>query len=171
MSRKTKLDEFKEVLAEEASRVVEDCTYSAKGNFEAARIWNNRHLMLGVPSIVMAAASGVSSIASHYYLGASLAFMVSALTALSTFLKPEKRSATYDKFGNEYLSLRNRARIFQNIQLQETDNKELLLLRLNELSEARNSLNSSGPQIPSRAFRIAKHAIEVEKQATYAVDQ
>ena len=52
-------------LIKEAERIREDTEHSAKGHFEAARIWEKCNKWLGVPATILAASAGVSAIAEY----------------------------------------------------------------------------------------------------------
>ncbi len=159
-----------EQVAREARRIEEDTLYSAKGHFSAAHVWGNLHLWLGVPAALIAGVAGVSALAefdNHGTVAAVLALTVAALTAVATFLKPEERVAQHREYGNRYNALRNRSRIFADIEVTTLD--ERLVDRLLDLSGERDELNQTAPQIPRWAFRRAKRGIETG-QATYRVD-
>jgi hypothetical protein len=155
-------------LYKEADRIEEDCVYSAKGHFESARIWGRWNLMLGIPAVILAAAAG--ALKEHADLAAGFAFASAAVTAVLTFLKPSERAAGHQKSGTLYNSLKNRARFFKEIKLGSGTTSENLRKQLQTLSEARNSLNESSPEILRPAFERARQGIEAG-EAAYRADQ
>ena len=127
------------------------------------------HYWIGIPTALIAGASGVSAFQDEPILAGVLAIIVAALASVSTFLNPQERSENFRKAGAKYGSLRNRARIYREMTLltdKTHDEKESLLL---ELTDERDELNESSPQIPTRAFKKARKRIE-EGEATYRTD-
>src|SRR5215831_11496698 len=97
---------LQDALASECSRTEEDCLYSSKGCFEAARTWHRAHLGLGIPTVIAAGIAGVSAFNDHPIAAGTLAVMVAALSSVSTFLNPSEKEHTYQSVGNRYNSLR-----------------------------------------------------------------
>jgi hypothetical protein len=160
-------------LNREARRVEEDTLYSAKGHFEAARIWSSLHLWLGIPISVLAAVAGASALSqfdNHNTVAGVLAILVSVLAAVNTFLNPNERANAHLNAGNRFNSLRNRARIFCEIDsLSQMEEKELVQ-HLKELSSERDELNQGSPQISRSAFKRARKRIE-GGEANYIADR
>jgi len=151
----------REAIGAEASRIEEDSTYSSKSHFEAARMWGAMHLWLGIPIALLAGLSGVSALSDMPVSAAVIAFVVAGLTAVMTFLNPEKRAASHQAAGNQYLALRNRSRIFKNIKLpQAADDLASATRELEAISKQREELNSASPPVPRRAFLAARMGIE-----------
>lgn len=164
--------ETKNNLIKEAQRIEEDSLYSSKGHFCAAHFWTKFHLWLGVPTAVFAAIAGASALArfdASNIVAGVLAILVAALAAVSTFLNPNEKANVHLNAGNDYNSLRNKARIFHEIEI-ETSNLPALSKKLKELNNERDDLNRNSPQIPNRAFQKARKGIE-EGEAHYAADE
>lgn len=154
----------------EAHRIEEDATYSAKGHFEAARGWNAWHYRVGVPTALAAASAGVSAISDQPALAAVLAFIVAATSAISTFLKPADRAAQHLAAGNAFKALQNDVRIFREVECQNPAiDLDETVSQLTTLNTRRNELNTQSPQIPKRAFELARQGIEAG-EAAYATD-
>jgi hypothetical protein len=162
-------DEAREALTKEARRIHEDCTYSSKGHYEAAARWDHAHLWLGIPSTILAAVSGVSALGDQKILAVATSVAVAILTALSTFLKPNERSAEHRQAGAAYLSLKNDARRFETIELQRVDPDYDASLALKVLGDRQNQLNEGSRQVPRWAFERARRGIE-QGEARHAVD-
>jgi hypothetical protein len=157
-------------MIREAARIEEDGTYSAKGHFEAARIWGWCNLALGLPAVVLGAVAGVSALKSMPIAAGVLAILGSALTAALTFLKPSDRISSHHVAGTRFSSLKNRARFFREVELpQETDPKRLTR-SLRGLAKERNELNQLSPEIPRPAFVRARRGI-VAGENVYVTDQ
>jgi len=164
----------KQNLIKEARRIEEDCLYSAKGHFVAANFWTNFHLWIGVPTAILAAIAGASALSqfdNHNIVAGILAIIVTALTAVTTFLNPNEKVNSHLNAGNKYNSLRNKARIFCEIDsCGENNSIQELTKQLKELAKQRDELNQNSPQIPGWAFKRAKKGIE-EGEANYKVDE
>ena len=159
-----------ESIQAEASRIEEDSLYSAKGHWEAAKPWENRHLWIGVPTTVCAAAAGVSALSNHPIVTGVLAVIVAVGSGLSTFLNPNERHRRHCDAGNAYKALNNHARIFRTTECVPAADLATLRAKLQELDQRRNDLNQGSPIIPRPAFEAARRGIEAG-EARHQVDQ
>lgn len=165
-------DNIKNKMINEAKRIEEDSLYSAKGHFVAANFWTNFHLWIGVPTAILAAIAGVSALSqfdNHNIIAGILAIVVTALTAVTTFLNPNEKANSHRNAGNKYISLRNKARIFCEIACCEEDSDQELAKQLKALAKQRDELNQDSPLIPTWAYKKARKGIE-EGEAKYKVD-
>lgn len=158
-------DQILEEYRKEALRIEEDSIHSAKGHYNAADRWRYCHLWIGIPNAILAAISGVSAFEGSTVLAGSLAIAVAAVAAVNTFLNPGERAATHRRCGGEYLSLRNKSRIFMNITTHIYESDERLNISFEELVTKRDDLNSTSPQIPEWAFKKAKSGIDAGEAA------
>jgi len=164
---------IKENLIKEARRIEEDSLYSATGHFVAANFWTNFHLWIGVPTSILAAVAGGSALSqfdNHNIIAGILAIVVTALTAVTTFLNPNEKANSHRNAGNKYNSLRNKARIFCEIDSCREDSDQEITKQLKELAKRRDELNQNSPQIPGWAYKKARKEIE-EGEADYKVDE
>jgi len=159
-----------ETIQQEAARIEEDALYSAKGHWEAAKPWEHRHLWLGIPTTVCAAAAGVSAFSDHPVLSGALALIVAVGSALITFVNPSERHRRHCDAGNSYKALNNQARVFRTIDCTLAADVTALAAKLRELDQRRNDLNQGSPLIPRHAFEAARRGIEAG-EATHRVDQ
>lgn len=163
----------KENLIKEARRIEEDSLYSAKGHFVAANFWTNFHLWIGVPTAILAAIAGASALSqfdNHNIIAGILAIIVTALTAVTTFLNPNEKANSHRNAGNKYNSLRNKARIFCEIDSYGEDSEQEITKQLKELAKQRDELNQNSSQIPRWAYKKARKGIE-EGETEYKVDE
>lgn len=163
---------IKEKVIKEAKRVEEDSLYSAKGHFIAASFWTNFRLWIGVPTAILSAIAGASALSqfdNHNVIAGILAITVTALTAVTTFLNPNEKANAHQSAGNKYNSLRNKARIFCEIDSCGENANQELIKRAKELTKQRDELNQKSPQIPRWAYKKARKGIE-EGEADYKVD-
>lgn len=158
----------REAIVDESKRVEEDALYSAKGHFEAARVWGGVHLSVGIPTAVLAAFASVSAFSDHAELAGAVAMLVAALSAVSTFLNPSQRTNAHHRAGNQFNSIRSRARILREINIHTMPLAELAD-SVKVLAAERDKCNQDSPIIPRFAFRRARKGIEAG-EAAYAVD-
>jgi hypothetical protein len=156
-------------IIKEAKRIEEDSLHSSKGHFCAAQFWKRFHFWVGGPTAVIAAIAGISALKDSPVLAAILAILVTALTAVLTFVNPNDNANSHLQAGNAYNSLKNDSRIFYDVEVQEGVDRIALLTSLKELNCRRSELNNNSPQIPEWAFKKARKGIE-EGEAFYKVD-
>lgn len=157
-------------LRREAERLEEDATYSSKGHFNAEDTWVRRNYWLGVPATALGAIAGATLIKSQPEWASAFMLLASLLTGLMTFLKPNERAAMHRAAAGQFLTLRNDARFFREVELLQVDRLGEMPEKLKVLSAARNELNQNSPSIPRRAFVAARKGIE-EGEASHKVDK
>ena len=150
----------------EARRIEEDSIHCAKGHYNAADRWQHVHLWIGIPNAILAGIAGVSAFEGATVAAGALAVVVAVVAAVNTFLNPGDRSSMHRRCAGEYLSLRNRSRIFVNITSRCSACDDEINLRFEELASKRDDLNATSPQIPEWAFKKAKRGIDAG-EATY----
>ena len=157
-------------LVTEAQRVEEDAEHSAKGHYNAAARWARYHLWLGLPSAVIAALGGAAALNDQPEIAVGLTLLSSALTTVLTFLKPSERSEMHKTAAGHYHALRNRTRLFREIELTDSDERNTAKGRLLALATERDDLNQSSP-MPARCdYELAKQDID-SGRARYRVDK
>jgi hypothetical protein len=153
-------ENIKKELSLEAERIEEDSIHSAKSQFEASDKWKNVNLLLGIPTAIISGIAGISILNEwSYILAGFLALIVGALTTLMTFLNPNQRANAHLNSGNNYLALRNRARIFKNISLNSKEDITALSEELKLLADERNNLNKNSLQCSRKNFETARRGI------------
>jgi hypothetical protein len=157
-------------IAKELARIEEDCIHSGKAHFCAQERWSAYHYWLGIPAVIFSSIAGFAFIQKYPEIGGAISVFVAVLTALSTFLKPHERAAAHKSSGDQYLSLRNDARVFRTIKLANAGDVQSALSGLDEYAKRRNDLNQASPQFSNRDFIKARKGIEVG-EATHAVDK
>jgi hypothetical protein len=167
---KMSVTEYQQALIREAKRIEEDSLFSAKSQFESAHLWGKVHFTIGVPAAVLAAIASASAFQSKEILAGVLGIIVTALTALATFLNPNKRADNHHAAGAKYNGLRNQARMFYEVDLKLGAPDSDLQARLRELAELRDELNHTSPQVSRWAFKRARKGIEAG-EANHVVDQ
>ena len=163
----------KKAIIDESKRTEESCLYTAKGHFVAAQFWTNFHLWIGIPTVILAAITGITAFAKfdeNNILAGILSIIVVVLTAVTTFLNPKEKANNYLVSGNNYDSLLTKTRIFWTIDCREENSEQVLTQKLKDLSEQRDKLNRESPQVPTWAYKKAKKGIE-EGEADYRIDK
>ena len=156
-------------ICTECNRIEEDSTYSYKGHYNAASLWNKVHYGVGISMTVIAAWAGVDALSSDPNLAAYLALGSATLGALQTFLGASDKAMRHKSSAGEYLALRNQTRLFREVKLSNMDASEAQE-RISQFSEERDKLNRISPAIPYYAFKKAKEGID-EGQAKYRIDK
>jgi len=158
-----------ESIVKEAKRIEEDAIFSSKAHYEASRQWSNVYLWLGVPTAIIAGVSGVSAFEEYKVVAGVTAILAAGLVSISTFLNPSEKAQAHYTAGQKFTALKNRTRIFREIEVLE--NKENSLSKnLLALSSQRDSINEVSPQIPRKAFEKARKGIE-EGESEYSIDK
>ena len=163
----------KKAIIDESKRTEESCLYTAKGNFVAAQFWTSFHLWIGIPTVILAAITGITAFSKfdeNNILAGILSIIVVVLTAVTTFLNPKEKANNYLVSGNNYDSLLTKTRIFWTIDCREENSEQVLTQKLKDLSEQRDKLNRESPQVPTWAYKKAKKGIE-EGEADYRIDK
>ena len=164
--------ETTEKIIKELKRIEEDALCSSKSHFNAAQIWANWHLWLGIPATVLSAIAGVSALSQfdyHDIVAGILAILVAGITVLITFLNPNERAEIHINAGNAYDQLRNNTRIVYEIDA-ESGVITPLTEKLKQLNNKRSELNSQFPRPSIRTFEKVRKEIE-RGEAEYTVDK
>jgi hypothetical protein len=153
----------------EADRLAEDVLWSEKQHFAMATLWRRMHLLLGIPSAIMAAMAGVSALQERPKLAAALAISSAVVTALLTFLEPDRAAERHHKSGVGYSGLRGRLRRFRTIDLTRDHVINNARERLEEFAAEKNTLMETSPHIGGISYLLARKSIEREEHK-YAAD-
>lgn len=157
-------------ISSELARIEEDCIHSGKSHFNAHERWSGYHYWLGIPAVIFSSIAGLAFFQDYPQIGGMISAIVAVLTALSTFLKPYERAASHKSSGDQFLSLRNDARVFRLIKLEHTCDAQSAVNGLDEFTKRRNELNQASPQFAKRDFNKARAGIEAG-EADHAVDR
>lgn len=163
----------KEEIIREAKRIEETLLHSSKGHFAASHFWTNFHLWIGIPMVVISAIAGASALSkldSGGTIAGMLSIFVVALSGVMTFLNPNEKASAHLKAGNNYDALMNKARMFWSIECWRSESDEVLAEKLAHLSDQKDKLNQSCPQIPRWAYKKAKKGIDAG-EGDYRVDK
>ncbi|UDF03492.1 SLATT domain-containing protein [Asticcacaulis sp. AND118] len=157
-------------IKDELYRIEEDCIHSGKSQFNAGDRWAFYHYCLGIPSVVLSSIAGAAFLKDYPELAGAMSIIVTVLTALMTFLKPSERASSHKSSGDQYLALRNDARIFREIKLDQACDAQAAIDGLDEFTKRRNELNKSSMPPARRDFIKARKGID-SGEALHAVDK
>jgi hypothetical protein len=163
-------DSLKGQIQDELLRIEEDCTHSGKSHFNAAERWNAYHFWLGLPAVILSALAGTAFFSDEPVAGGIMSAIVAVLTGVQTFLKPSERSASHKSAGDQYLGLKNDARVFREVRLQHACDEQAAIDGLDEFTKRRNEMNLSSPQFAKRDFDKARKGIDAG-EALHQVDK
>lgn len=158
------------VIQAELQRIEEDCIHSGKAHFNAGARWAKYHYFLGLPSVLLSALAGAAFFKDHGDIAGFMSATVAILTSLMTFLKPSERAAAHKGSGDQYLTLRNDARVFREIKLAHACDEQSALAGLDEFTKRRNELNQASAAFSRKDFETARAGID-QGEAAHRVDQ
>jgi hypothetical protein len=154
----------------ELLRMEEDCTHFGKAHFNASDRWTWWNYAFGIPSVALSAAAGAAFFQDYAVVAGAMSSGVTVLAALMTFLKPSEKAAEHKNFGDQYLALRNDARIFREIELTQVADDAAAISGMNGFTTSRNESNQASPQFATFDFKKAKKGIG-RGEALHAVDK
>ena len=156
-----------EKIIKETYRLEEDCIYSAKGHFESAKKWRYLYYLLMFFSILTLILS-VSNIFTNFSnLSVIFNIITGFVTVIIIFLNPQEKYISHQNSGNHFLSLRNKIRIFREIEISSLELNQKIE-KISFLSKKRDELNINSLPI---TIKNAKQQIEVDKNAIYEIDK
>lgn len=160
----------KPAIRAELERIEEDCIHSGKAHFNAGTRWASYNYFLGLPSVILSALAGTAFFNDLPEVAGVMSVVVAVLTSLMTFLKPSERASAHKGSGDQYLSLRNDARVFREIKLDHACDEQAAIAGLDEFTKRRNELNQASAQVAPRDFKMARAGID-QGEAAHRVDQ
>ncbi|MFJ8590951.1 SLATT domain-containing protein [Streptomyces sp. NPDC093598] len=158
-------------IADELRRLEESAMYSAQMQFETAKHWRSVHLMMGIPTSLLAAVAGTTALVeSTGRIAAGILALVSAgLGAIMTTVNAPQRMTHATTCANAYLEVQTAARQTRTVDLPGLPVHEARAV-LAELTARRDEQNRAADPPSRRAYRRAQANIEHGGQ-TYAVDR
>lgn len=154
----------------ELQRIEEDCIHSGKAHFNAGDRWARYNYWIGLPSVVLSALAGTAFFGDHGEIAGLMSSVVAILAALATFLKPSERAAAHKSSGDQYLTLRNDARVFREIKLKFACDEQAAIASLDEFTKRRNELNQASAQVSRKDFEKARAGIN-QGEAQHRIDK
>ena len=159
-----------ENIKQEAERLKEDCIYSAKGHLDSAKFWRCLYYWLMIFSILSLCLSFTLTLIDGQLCTVICGLISSFITVILIFLNPQEKYLSHQNSGNKFLSLRNQIRIFNDIEIKNSNYIDEYTKRLIEFSKERNSLNENSLPIAETGYKNVKKQIE-EETHIYEVDK
>jgi hypothetical protein len=120
-----------------------------------SNFWNNTHIYIGIPTTLLSSlvtASIFSNLSNGQIIVGCISLLITALSALSTFLNPTEKYLSHKTTKSSLISLRDKAKIFIDsiLENQEIDKEEL-----KEFKRLIEQIYSNKPQVPEWVKDIA----------------
>jgi len=149
------------LLEDEAKRLEEDLLWSMVANFQIATYWRVLHWIVGIPSVIIAAATGVAAVkAGNPDLIAILAVVSAVFGALSTFMNPQRSAREFHNSGVRCSALRGKLRRYWQIDVARAElSDETLRKSLEKLAEEKSHLMETTPHTGGLAYWMAHRSI------------
>jgi hypothetical protein len=131
-TQETGVSKSKNAIIEEAHRIEENCSLTAKAHFEAASLWGGCDLSIGVVMALLAAVAGALALAQFQPQGlfnliiGIMSIVVAVLASVSAVLRPNEKALTHHQAGTNYDSLLTRTRMFRSIECWQVESEEIL---------------------------------------------
>lgn len=152
--------QLRDKIAEEAKRIEEDAVHSFKGHFNASSGWGSLHLWLGVPAAIFSTVAGATIFANAAawwnVIAGALGVFAGAITAVATFIDPNKKAETHHKAGADYQQIRNDARLIHEVKVHSGCSDDYLIQQVEILRKRQTDCSKEYPVIPKWAYRQAK---------------
>lgn len=111
MSENTKL------LLMEVDRIEEDAEHSYKGHYNAASWWETINFIIGIPTAILSVIIGLVGYNEFPCISLALSILSASAVTMMMVLNPAKRAQQHKSAAGSYQNLRNRARIFKEIEI------------------------------------------------------
>jgi hypothetical protein len=120
---------------------------------------------LGLPAAIVSAllatgAAAAAILGQNPLLTAGLAILSAVLTSAHAFFHPDKLAEEHGLKGDRFISLRNDARMFLEIDMPATSSIKELRASIHDLRRRYNALNETSPRrIARRDYEAARKSI------------
>ena len=160
----------------EANRILIDAEYTGRQHMLYARRWRRHSVWMGLPTVVVAAVTSAAAALSALLGGeavvtAALALLSALSSAVRLFFQPDEQAARHGTKGEEYVTVRNEARRFMNIDLRSPLSSDTLTDRLRTLGSRYDALRSRGPTGLSEWTYVQARAEIAAGNYDYEADQ
>ncbi|MCE3254655.1 MAG: hypothetical protein K0R25_149 [Rickettsiaceae bacterium] len=165
----------KSKIIEEARRIQQACFYAARGLFVASHHGGKFYFWTGIITGLLSAVASTAAFSQfdyHNIISGIISIIVAGLSAIITFINPNKLAASYHVTGNKYNALETEIRIFYEIEIGKMD-EDQALLELKKYNDLKNKIDDEAPPIPRWAIRSAlkelKKASVIKNDSVYFV--
>lgn len=156
--------------ANECRRLAENALWAGQTQLSSAGLWNIVHYALLLPAAVLGALATVLALSRGLEGWAALAAgLASVLTAAALFLDPASKHRIAHASGEDYMSLRTRARQAANIRIRSDTPRAEVAAICSELEQDYSAISGRAPFTGHLAYWFAKRNIE-QGRVTNEVD-
>jgi len=149
----------RQLLIDEAKRLEEDLLWSMTSCFQIATWWRLLHWVIGVPSVVAAAITGLKAVkAGDPETIAMFAVASAILSALATFMNPSRSAREFHNAGVRCSALKGKLRRFW--QIDATVEDPALRKTLEKLADEKSHLMETMPHTGGLAYWLAGRSIK-----------
>lgn len=166
-STATNSDDWRLAIRHELEQMEDDLQYTERTHFEMSATYRKRHLILGLGAAISSATAGaavVTELAAPIAGCAALA--ATLLSAVLTFMKPERSAEQHLSAGRQLADVRTRLRHVLSVDLP-LSTFEPMRERLEELRVQKNSIDQTAPGTDDKHFDRARAKI---KKGLYEAD-
>jgi hypothetical protein len=162
-SEKDQIADFETQIALEniqsmSINLYEECNKYADAHDRAAELWGNMHLILGTMATVISAVIGAGIFAKSTDLVTAagiLSLILVVLTALSTFLNSEQRSAAHFKAKTDFAVLSHDVKAYVDIYVRVKHEKlDQLILKVEGFDARMDDLLQKTPRLSRYYFKL-----------------
>lgn len=147
-----------ELLVKEAKRLDEDLLWSMTSCFQIATWWRLLHWAIGLPSVIVAAITGIKAVkAGDPEVIAYFAIASAILSALATFMNPSRSAREFHNAGVRCNALKGKIRRFWEIDCATNDTT--LRKTLEKLADEKSHLMETMPHTGGLAYWLARRSI------------
>ncbi|MGZ4268974.1 MAG: SLATT domain-containing protein [Solirubrobacteraceae bacterium] len=140
-------------------RIESDTLYTAQTNFVQATFFRRLHFWIGVPAVCFAAIASAAVITDWSSAVAGVCALVAAvLTAVQTFVNPERQAVEHNAQGAEYRDLQKDAHRFRTVGMLSMS-MEMQRQKFDELCRRQTDLNRLN-RPSERAFKKAQEKVK-----------
>ncbi|MGB3475144.1 MAG: SLATT domain-containing protein [Mycobacterium sp.] len=160
-------------LEAEAARIEESAMYSAQGQFEAAKVWQQVHWALGCSMTGGSAMAGILAFASGtlQILSGSLAVLSALAGAIITTLRPDRKAQKAVLNANNYLRIQGSARRCRNLRAHTFNSVQDGSAEVERIANNIADINTAAEPIPRLAYRRARRNILRDMGQTFSGDR
>jgi len=144
---------------EELLQLIDELLYTEKTHLAAAERFSRVHLGLGLTATILATAATATSIARWSVVATALIALSAALvSAVLTFIKPERTAEQHLGAGRQLAALRVRSRQVLTLDLGRISEAEVRR-SIRELAREKAAVDSASPGTTEKDFSVARQKI------------
>jgi hypothetical protein len=148
--------EWRAAAREELLQLIDDLLYTEKTHLAAAERFSRVHLRLGLTATILATTATATSIARWSVVATALIALSAALvSAVLTFIKPERTAEQHLSAGRQLAALRVRSRQVLTLDLGRVSEAEVRR-SIRELAREKAAVDAAAPGTSEKDFSVAR---------------